>query len=461
LSSSKVARVPEDSKFPLLGVWVSSSHLPKVGLRQFVFLSQVQQVFYFDESSKPWWKVILHKETWSKHMFLNTYGEYINTNEYGHVLDAQGDMPNCCNPSFGLTTKAKGLQGCGPRESPGVTPYTLGSVGKCHNLSFGLATKAKGLQGCGPTESSGVTSHTHGSVEKCEGVNPHTPKATFTLGDGPPVDSRNFRERFQGSNSMACGVLYIIGKLLELRCLKWAHIAHLDIKNTSYGQKKGRESNYQFDSRPKKIKNRPYLLVCRWRATYHWKALDEGYNFSLDYISIWGLLAKLWGSKVAGVPTWAISGLPLGSPGTKNHLDVGLMERCKVYYKGEGGGFPQVRAMVSLVCPCCPWFVLASKVLQLRTNHLVWVLCRLVWVNEACQLFLVPSQSSSTPLYPSKCYELGSVPWLLFPPLFSTWTHTWVFQGVGSASLYVMTTKHHFQKMPNASWKNLIIIFAT
>jgi len=162
-------------------------------------------------------------------MFLNTYGEYINTNEYGHVLDAQGDMPNCCNPSFGLTTKAKGLQGCGPRENPGVTPYTPGSVGKCHNLSFGLATKAKGLQGCGPTESSGVTSHTHGSVEKCEGVNPHTPKATFTLGDGPPVDSRNFRERFQGSNSMACGVLYIIGKLLELRCLKWAHIAHLDI----------------------------------------------------------------------------------------------------------------------------------------------------------------------------------------------------------------------------------------
>jgi hypothetical protein len=23
-----------------------------------------------------------------------------------------------------------------------------------------------------------------------------------------------------------------------------------------------------------------------------------------------------------------------------------------VYYKGEGGGFPQVRAVVSLVCPC-------------------------------------------------------------------------------------------------------------
>jgi hypothetical protein len=70
----------------------------------------------------------------------------------------------------------------------------------CHNPSFGLATKAKGLQGCGPKGSPGVTSGTPGSVGKCEGVNPHTPKATPALGDGVPVDSRNFRDRFEGSN---------------------------------------------------------------------------------------------------------------------------------------------------------------------------------------------------------------------------------------------------------------------
>jgi len=72
-------------------------------------------------------------------------------------------------------------------------------VCNCRNPSFGLATKAKGLQGCGPRESPGVTSHIPGSVGKCEGVNPHTPKATPTLGDGVPVDSWNFREWFQGS----------------------------------------------------------------------------------------------------------------------------------------------------------------------------------------------------------------------------------------------------------------------
>jgi hypothetical protein len=71
---------------------------------------------------------------------------------------------------------------------------------ECRNPSFGLATKAKGLQGCGPKGSPGVTSGTLGSVGKCEGVNPHTPKATPALGDGVLVDSRNFRDRFEGSN---------------------------------------------------------------------------------------------------------------------------------------------------------------------------------------------------------------------------------------------------------------------
>jgi hypothetical protein len=122
---------------------------------------------------------------------------------------------------------------------------------------------------------------------------------------------------FRGQNSMACDNLYIIRKLLKLRCLKWARIAHLDIWNTSYGRKKGRESNCQFDSWQEKVGNRPDLIVCKERATYRWKALDEAYNFAWDCILIRGLLTKLWGSKVAGVLTWAISGLALGSPGQK------------------------------------------------------------------------------------------------------------------------------------------------
>ncbi len=158
----------------------------------------------------------------------------------------------------------------------------------------------------------------------------------------------------RGQNSIAYGVLYIIGKILKRRYLKWARIAHLDISNTSYGQKKGRESNSgksaSFDSWPLKVRNRPEKLGCRGRATNRWKGLDEIYNFALDRIAIQGLLAMLWGSKVPGVPFGAISGLPRGSPGKNSHLDVTSVESCRVYYKREGGGFPQVRAVVSLVC---------------------------------------------------------------------------------------------------------------
>jgi hypothetical protein len=64
-----------------------------------------------------------------------------------------------------------------------------------------------------------------------------------------------------------------------------------------------------------------------------------------------------------------------GNFGTKSHLDVGHVGSHIVYYKGEGDGFPQVRAMLSLVCSSYLWLVLTPKVLQLCTNHLMLVLC--------------------------------------------------------------------------------------
>jgi hypothetical protein len=99
-------------------------------------------------------------------------------------------------------------------------------------------------------------------------------------------------------------------------------------------------------------KSRLDSLAFRWRATYCWKTFDKGYNFSSKIILIEGLNIKLWASKVAGVPILGILGLQLGSPDTKWHLGAGPMAKHKVTYKGEGGGFPQVRAVVSLVNVC-------------------------------------------------------------------------------------------------------------
>jgi len=45
-------------------------------------------------------------------------------------------------------------------------------------------------------------------------------------------------------------------------------------------------------------------------------------------------------SQSPGTPLGTISGLQLGSPGKKTHLDVVSAGRRREYYMGEGGGFP-------------------------------------------------------------------------------------------------------------------------
>jgi hypothetical protein len=74
-------------------------------------------------------------------------------------------------------------------------------------------------------------------------------------------------------------------------------MSHLDICSTIYGQKTGRQSNWQFDSRPLKVKNRPDPGVFRESATHRWKALKESYKFSLDLIPIGGMSKELYVTK--------------------------------------------------------------------------------------------------------------------------------------------------------------------
>ncbi len=54
---------------------------------------------------------------------------------------------------------------------------------------------------------------------------------------------------------------------------------HFDICSTSYGRKKGRESNWQFNSRPLKVENRLDSGAFSSSATHYWKALEESYNY--------------------------------------------------------------------------------------------------------------------------------------------------------------------------------------
>jgi hypothetical protein len=81
--------------------------------------------------------------------------------------------------------------------------------------------------------------------------------------------------------------------------------------------------------------------------------------------------SKSWESCLAG-----FRDSHAGVPGQKAIWMPAPWRVTEYTIRGKVVASPQVRAVVSLVCPCCPWLVLAPKVLQLCTNYFVWLVCR-------------------------------------------------------------------------------------
>jgi hypothetical protein len=117
----------------------------------------------------------------------------------------------------------------------------------------------------------------------------------------------NLELDYKHQNTSPWGFLYLVGKVLKRRCRKWPRMGHSDIYSTSYVQKKGRESNWQFDSRPLKVGNRPDSGACRQSAAHRRKALKENYKFALNLIPIGGLSKEWWAAKVSRVQSGRIS----------------------------------------------------------------------------------------------------------------------------------------------------------
>jgi len=118
-----------------------------------------------------------------------------------------------------------------------------------------------------------------------------------------------------------------------------------------------------------------------------------------------------------------------GNFGTKWHLGFGPMARHRVYYKGEGGDFPQVRVVVNLVSSCLPVARPCTKVLQLCTNQLIVWFVQVCVSNWCLSLFLVPILELQQAFLPPKCYEPQNMLQFFILPLFSLQTHIWVYQG--------------------------------
>jgi hypothetical protein len=130
------------------------------------------------------------------------------------------------------------------------------------------------------------------------GVKPNTSKVGDLESSGTP-ECLEFDRKAQ--NTLHWGVLSVIEKVLKRRYRKWPRIGHLDICSPSYGQKKGRESNWQFDSRPLKVGNRPLSDLQIESSIRCWKDLDAGYKFGLDLVAIRLCSRELWAPKVPGL----------------------------------------------------------------------------------------------------------------------------------------------------------------
>jgi hypothetical protein len=193
------------------------------------------------------------------------------------------------------------------------------------------------------------------------GVKPNTSKVGDLESSGTP-ECLEFDSKAQ--NTSHWGVLGVIGKVLKRRYRKWPRTGHLDICSPSYGQKKGRESNWQFDSRPLKVGNRSFADLRIESAIRPWKDLNEGYKFGSDCIAIRLCSRELWAPKVPGLHPGqfrdnfgTISGLQLGSPESpgvpgKSDIRAWVPWRVTEYTIGSKVvAYSRVRAMVSQVSP--------------------------------------------------------------------------------------------------------------
>jgi len=153
-------------------------------------------------------------------------------------------------------------------------------------------------------------------------------------------------------NTSHWSVLGVIGKVLKRRYRKWPRISHLNICRPSYGQKKGRESNWQFDSRPLKVGNWCFPDLGMESAIRRWKDLDEGYNFGLDLVAIRSRNRELWAPKVPGFHPgqfWDNFGTPTWESREKEPFGCSLGGASQSILYGGWWWHPRVRAVVSLV----------------------------------------------------------------------------------------------------------------
>ncbi len=91
-----------------------------------------------------------------------------------------------------------------------------------------------------------------------------------------------------------------IKKILKRRCLKCLHVVHLDLICMSYNQKKGWESNWEFDSQPQILGKQGSNEVQLGCAIHCWKEIFESYKMLPSHFQKKLDFKKIWVAKVLG-----------------------------------------------------------------------------------------------------------------------------------------------------------------
>jgi hypothetical protein len=124
---------------------------------------------------------------------------------------------------------------------------------------------------------------------------------------------------------------------------------------------------------------------------------------------------------------WQVQDSHLGVLGQNAIWMWALWRGTKYTITGKVVDSPKFGPWWILWVQVCPWLVLAPKVLQLCTNHLVFGFVQ-VRVNSWClSFFLIPSQSSNTPLYPQSAMSQGVCPDSL---LFCCFQYRFTFESI-------------------------------
>jgi hypothetical protein len=191
-------------------------------------------------------------------------------------------------------------------------------------------------------------------------------------------------------------------------------MSHLDICSPSYGQKKGRESNWQFDSRPQKVGNRPDPDVRRGSATRCWKALKESYR----------LVQRSSRSKIGARSCDGPKSRESKSGQFRDNFGIPLWESRdkEPFGRGRGGATQRILYGGRWWLPPSPGRGESSESnvargLSQHQKGAKWVLTNLWLVLDAgpCNKIIVPLPNLipgllARPSYPFQCWKLRAVP---------------------------------------------------